>query len=72
MEEKDLESPETPEEEAATPPKPVPDLPEDGDLDDFNEEPVDDDDFGELDEAQEELEDPNDLSGIEKEFTDED
>jgi hypothetical protein len=64
-----------------TPPKPVddPDLPEDGDPEDFDEEPVDDSDFerqtdiGEQAiDANEELEEPNDLSGIDKEFDDSD
>jgi hypothetical protein len=64
-----------------TPPKPVddPDLPEDGDPEDFDEEPVSEHEFeGPTDlserarDANEELEEPNDLSGIDKEFDDED
>jgi hypothetical protein len=64
-----------------TPPKPVddPDLPEDGDPDDYDEDPVDDGEFerqtdiGEQAiDANEQLEEPNDLSGIDKEFDDSD
>jgi hypothetical protein len=67
---------------AETPAKPVDDpyLPEEGDPEDFDEEEIDEADF-ETEEAaqrddtidnQEEAEEPNDLSGIDKEFEDED
>jgi hypothetical protein len=68
----DLETPENPDEEDATPPKPVddPDLPEEGDPEEFEEEEVPSEDFTEPQEAVERREEPNDLSGIEKEFDD--
>lgn len=61
-----------------TEPKPVdnPDLPEDGDPDDFYEEQVDDGSFDQYADNNktmdnvEEREEPNDLSGIDKEFED--
>lgn len=61
--------------ETPSPPKPVdnPDLPVEGDPEDFDEEPVADDEFSETGEAvepREEREAPNDLSGIDKEFDD--
>jgi hypothetical protein len=62
------------EESSARPPKPVdnPDLPETGDPDEFEEEDIPDEDFnaGAHGEGAEPLEPPNDLSGIDKEFTD--
>ena len=62
-----------------TPPKPVdnPDLPLEGDPEDFDEEPVPDEDFDEYADNndtmdnREEAEEPNDLSGVDKEFDDE-
>ena len=59
-------------------PQPVdnPDLPEDGDPDDVGEEPVPESDFDESAseddtmDNQEEAEEPNDLSGVDKEFDD--
>src|SRR5881628_1490249 len=69
----DLESPETPEEENAAPPKPVddPDLPEEGDTEEFEEEEVPHEDFAApQEEAAERRDEPNDLSGVDKEFSD--
>ena len=62
-----------------TPPEPVdnPDLPLEGDAEEFDEEPVPDEDFDEYADNndtmdnKEEVEDPNDLSGVDKEFDDE-
>jgi hypothetical protein len=54
-----------------TPAKPVdnPNLPSSGDdPGEFTEEPVADTDYQDAEEASEKPEDPNDLSGVEKEF----
>lgn len=58
--------------EDSTPAKPVPnpDLPDTGDSDYFEEEPILEKDLSEHEESQETPEQPNDLSGIEKEFED--
>lgn len=54
------------------PPKPVddPNLPDTGDSEAFEEEPIAEDSFDDHGEGQEKLEEPNDLSEIEKEFED--
>ena len=65
--------------ESPSPPQPVddPNLPPEGDPEDFDEEPVPDEDFdpqADNDETADNFEakeDPNDLSGIDKEFDDE-
>lgn len=59
-------------EQGIKPPKPVddPDLPDTGDSEEFEEEPIPEERFGEHEERQEALEEPNDLSDIEKEFED--
>ena len=56
--------------EADAPPKPVddPDLPEEGDAAGFEEEPVPEDEFEDNPEGNEQLDEPNDLSEIEREF----
>jgi hypothetical protein len=64
--------------ESPSPPRPVdnPDLPEEGDPDDVEEEPVPDSEFDQYADNndtmdnREEAEEPNDLSGIDKEFDD--
>lgn len=75
----DQEAEETiPSTEGGDPAKPVddPDLPEDGDPEDFEEEHIPDEEFDQYAENndtmdnREEAEEPNDLSGIDKEFDD--
>ena len=58
--------------EQEAPPKPVddPDLPVEGDPEDFDEEPVADEDFNDEIGDESQLDEPNDLSGIDKEFED--
>lgn len=58
------------EEEKEPKPVPNPDLPEEGDPEDLEPEPVVDSQFEDIGEKGEQLEEPNDLSGIEKEFDD--
>ena len=58
--------------ESPSPALPVdnPDLPEDGDPDEVEEDPVPEEELGEAAEGSEQQEEPNDLSGIDKEFDD--